>query len=210
MLSPHQFGEPEPTKIDLGTHHLNASFDQRERATAEYKATGGGGRSPLTKPAPDGYYHQPPSGVRQMALPGMEMSVQDHLDALGKATGLRASIDSGTLSHRIALHRVEEEGEKTYGYGTEKGHLSYSNERPEQGVRDNGDTIGVGHPNAYHAGEIRMVRSYVPGGAGKMLETAEKLATEHGYAFPKHSWDRTGPGVRWSQKQMKKRGEPVW
>jgi hypothetical protein len=55
-----------------------------------------------------------------------------------------------------------------------------------------------------------MVRSHQPGMASALLETAERLAAEHGMAYPKHSWDRTNAGVRWSQKQMKKRGEQVW
>lgn len=205
-LSPVQFGpEAEPTKIDLGTHHLNSSFDRQERTKDERAHRVG------VEPAPDGYYHQPPSGIRQQALPGMEMSVQDHLDALSKATGLKASIDSGRVSHRMSLYDASDpERTRFGGPGVEVAHLSYSNERPEQGVRDNNDTIGVGHENAYHAGEIRMVKSHVPGGAGKMLETAERLAAEHGMAYPKHSWDRSVQGVQWSQKQMRKRGEQVW
>ncbi|WP_020142329.1 hypothetical protein [Terracoccus sp. 273MFTsu3.1] len=201
-LSPQQFRyEPEATKIDLGTHHLNASFDRQERTKSERAHRVG------VEPAPDGYYHQPPSGLRQQALPGMEMSVQDHLDALSKASGHEARIDSGKVSHRLSLYDVSEGAR--YG-GTEKAHLSYSNERPEEGVRDNNDTIGVGHVNAYHAGEIRMVKSHVPNGAGMMLETAERLASEHGMAYPKHSWDRSVQGVQWSQGQMRKRGEKVW
>lgn len=197
MLNHRQF------KVDLGSAELNHRANMTEATIRQRKVEGG-----ETGHAPAGYYNQPSSRIRQQALPGMEMSVQDHLDALGKATGMRASIDSGTLSHRIMLH--DHPGEGVFGGGVERAHLSYSNERPEEGVRDNGDTVGVGHPNAYHAGEIRMVRSYEPGAAGKMLETAERLATEHGMAFPKHSWDRTGPGVKWSQKQMRKRGEQVW
>jgi hypothetical protein len=199
-LSPSQF------KIDLNSRYYNRTHDRLVDERAEnVKANG---ERPATARAPQGYYNQPSSNVRQMALPGMEMSVQDHLDALGKATGMQASIDSGRVSHRIALK--DHPGQGPYGGGVERAHLSYSNERPEEGVRDNGDTVGVGHVEAKHPGEIRMVRSYEPGAAGKMLETAERLASEHGYAYPKHSWDRTEAGVRWSQKQMRKRGEQVW
>ena len=206
-LSPQQFKyEPEPTKIDLGTHHLNSSFDRQERTKSERAHRVG------VEPAPDGYYHQPPSGLRQQALPGMEMSVQDHLDALSKASGHEARLDTGKVSHRLSLYGEREDTSSPWGgtTGVEKAHLSYSNERPEQGVRDNNDTIGVGHENAYHAGEIRMVKSHVPNGAGMLLETAERLAAEHGMAYPKHSWDRSVQGVQWSQAQMRKRGEKVW
>lgn len=198
-LNPSQF------KVDLGSE-INRIHDLS--TTLRKVEVEEDGPRPATRKAPAGYYNQPSSNVRQMALPGMEMSVQDHLDALGKATGMRASIDSGRVSHRIALH--ERPGEGSFGGGVERAHLSYSNERPEEGVRDNGDTVGVGHVEAKHPGEIRMVRSYVPGAASKMFETAERLASEHGMAYPKHSWDRTNAGVRWSQKQMRKRGEQVW
>lgn len=193
-LSPEQF------KIDLNSRYYNRTHDYQEAAKAKRVADGEDHR---TGDAPHGYYDQPSSNVRQMALPGMEMSVQDHLDALGKSTGMRASIDSGRVSHRIALFGGEYRD-------SERAHLSYSNERPEEGVRDNGDTVGVGHVEAFHPGEVRMVRSYVPGAASKMLETAERLASEHGYAYPKHSWQRTPDGVGWSQAQMRKRGEQVW
>lgn len=199
-LNPSQF------KIDLGMYH-NVAYDQTEnnkRIRADYR-----GEQPETRQAPDGYYAQPSSKIRQQALPGMEMSVQDHLDALGKATGTRASIESGRVSHRIALHEPSEHHGVHYTYGVERAHLSYNHERSEAGERDSGDTVGSGI-EAKHPGEIRMVKSNVPGAAGKMLETAERLANEHGMAYPKHSWDRTTPGVRWSQKQMKRRGEQVW
>lgn len=205
MLNPHQF---EQYKVDLGDRmNRNHDYDSDMKARTESRV----GPVPETGDAPAGYYNQPSSNIRQQALPGMEMSVQDHLDALGKSLGpgMGAKIESGKISHRISIRDLREPDSERYG-GTERGHLSYSNERPEEGVRDNGDTVGVGHPEAKHPGEIRMVRSYVPGAAGKMLETAEKLATEHGYAFPKHSWDRTTKGVQWSQKQMRKRGEEVF
>lgn len=202
-LNPTQF------KIDLGNERLNRSHDLDTTLTEEMHKEDG--PRPGTERAPHGYYNQPSSNVRQMALPGMEMSVQDHLDALGKATGLRASIDSGRVSHRIALHAVREDTSSPWGGTslTEKAHLSYNHERPAEGHRDSGETVGNGI-EAKHPGEIRMIKSNAPGAASKMLETAERLATEHGMAYPKHSWDRTNAGVRWSQNQMRKRGEKVW
>jgi hypothetical protein len=202
-LSPDQF---QQYKVDLGSRANNFAHDRRVEDTKVAEDLDG--PRPKTADAPHGYYNQPSRSVRQQALPGMEMSVQDHLDALGRATGMRASIDSGSVSHRLMLH--DHPGEGPFGGGVERAHLSYSNERPEEGVHDNGDTVGVGHPQAFHAGEIRMVRSHQPGMASALLETAERLAAEHGMAYPKHSWDRTNAGVRWSQKQMKKRGEQVW
>jgi hypothetical protein len=190
-LSPDQF---QQYKVDLGDERMNRRADRIESIRKHLKNPGD-----RTVPPPD-YYNQPSSEHRQGALPGMEMSVDDHIKALSKAAGGQpAFFTDGWGSHSVEV--AHDDGEVS--------HLHWRSGRSEEPRRE-ANLPSVNRTEEYQPGEIQMVQSHQPGLASKMLDTAEKIAREHGVTYPRHSEARTHEGVAWSQKQMKKRGEQVW
>lgn len=191
MLSPDQF---QQYKVDLGDERMNRRADRIEAVRKAVKNP-----AERTQPPPD-YYHQPSSEHRQGALPGMEMSIDDHVKALSKAAGGQpAYFTDGWGSHSVEV--VHEDGDVS--------HLHWRNGRSEEPMHEE-NLPHVNRTREYERGEIQMVKSHQPGLASKMLDTAEKISREHGVTFPKHSEDRTNEGIAWSRKQMRKRGEQVW
>lgn len=138
----------------------------------------------------ESYYKQ--ESHEQMALPGMEMTPKEHVEALGASVGgsARLSYHAPTLTHRIEVsHRNPG--------GAPSGDQSL--------LIWNGRQFPVG------PGEIQLVHSSQRGTASKMHAVARRIASENAdIAMPRHSVQRTDEGVAWSQKEMRKHGEQVW
>lgn len=139
----------------------------------------------------ESYYKQDDN--QQMVLPGMEMTPQQHVEAMGPAVGgsARLRYHSPTQTHRIEVYHRNPAGALNFD---EKSTLIW-----------NGRQFPVG------PGEIQLVHSEKPGTASKMHAVARRIASEHpDIAMPRHSEHRTEEGVAWSRKEMKKYGEQVW
>jgi hypothetical protein len=138
---------------------------------------------------PPGYYEGQEGRGAQTSLPGMDMTPQMHLDALSKAVGGRAVIETTSLhpdySNTGTVHSL-----RVYHPGWVVSNLLWHGE----------------------SGEILGVMSHHPGLASKMLTTAESLAREYPeqYSIPRHSGFRSPRGFEWSRRMMAERGEEVW
>jgi hypothetical protein len=157
--------------------------------------------------APGGYYDQQHS--HQEVLPGMEMTPQEHVDALAKKHALIGSIrttpgEEGGQHHLTLYHPdpVIDRNGRTTDRHMPVAHLTWASKG------------GYGRENL-SPGEIGMVHVDTDrrksGVASDMLSTAEKIASEHDeISQPRHSDIRTDRGVKWSRAKMAERKEQVW
>jgi hypothetical protein len=146
---------------------------------------------PVTQAPPAGYYSQ--KHGQQGVLPGMEMSPQEHVDAMAQRHGLTGTIKHIGSAHSLELKDPSQPPTQSAAY------LNWAGKREK----------------LMSPGEVGMVnveQSYKRQGvADDMLTTAEKIAMEHpDIAMPKHSETRSDQGVKWSQNMMRKRGQQVW
>jgi GNAT superfamily N-acetyltransferase len=145
---------------------------------------------------PESYYQQ--HGHAQLALPGMEMSPEEHVAALGRATGLEPRLErlpSG--AHEISL---------TDGLGG----FSWLEWQGRETGRAPMSSV------TYSPGEVRGVSvdqgRQRQGIATRMVETAQRIADEHpeGFSAPRVAQVRTADGLAFSKELQEKHGmEPL-
>jgi GNAT superfamily N-acetyltransferase len=146
--------------------------------------------------APHGYYRQPVG--HQLVLPGMKMSPQEHVRALGRATGTDAHLADYGGFHGIELHHPERDRKVN---ASPLAQMEWAKRGVERWEAQPGE-IGMIHTEPHLQNR---------GVASAMFSTAEAIAREHpSYSTPKHSGIRSRMGVQWSRSQMRKRGQQVW
>lgn len=209
MISHEQFHElpPPPAEIEVHGHDPEPEFhDEEGGQIAAYHWSDYHEDNPIAYsdhndrvihgdrqivPPPD-YYKQ--SGEQQMVLPGMEMSPQEHVEALGKKHGMTGTLESTEgVNHSITLRTSRTVQPDAY--------LDWT---PHQS-----------HQKWMKSGEIQMVHvdeeHRKKGIASDMLATAEKISREHPeISDPRHSTTRSRAGMAFSRAEMKKRGQVVW
>lgn len=151
--------------------------------------------------APEGYYRQSREHA-QLAFPGMEMTPHDHARALGDLLG--AAVD---LRNRVHVHNGNQ-----YRLHTITIRRRSSRNPSMLHWWGHSGGMGAGWARPYHPGEIDIVHSSVSGDAYRMLDLGNRLHLEHPdyYTRPRHSVNRTRPGLTWSRDQMERRGEEIW
>lgn len=148
---------------------------------------------PKIRPVPPpGYYAEAAKGHQQGVLSGMQMSVQDHLNALKTHTGAE---DVSLIDHNVGggvQHELS-----VYGKGNEPSYLGWEGTEPSEGSQP---------------GEVAMIRSQSPGHGSAMFNTATRIAAEHPseVSMPMHSAARSAEGREWVPKMQQRAGERVW
>ena len=145
--------------------------------------------------APPNYYKH--GRDSQLALPGMESTIQDHINALEDRTGGNAHYEHDPLTdqHTIA---ISDDRWPNASQAAAHGNGAY--------------LVWSGH-RASDPGEIQMVQAGEHRGeAAAMHATARRISQENAMDVPtpRHSVLRTPEGMQWSRKEMKKYGEQVW
>ena len=177
----------------FGVHEVRNPYERLDPADI-HNLNIAGSDAVQTGTPPKNYYKQ--TNETQGVLPGMEMTPEEHVEALGKHHGLEGTFGGGNYLHWIDMHKPYE---TEHDRSNQVGSLSW---------RKKGTTTGGEH---LEPGEIGLVESDKRGLASDLLRVSETISKENpDISEPKHSTNRSTAGIGWSQAKMKERGQQIW